>query len=518
MAILSKGATIVADTQVSATNLNNLVDAATFVSGAVDGTTTQLSGGAIIVKDAGITPAKLSTGGPSWTSGGNLAVTGSTSVGTTSSSGQLTIGQVTNAVVDNAIILRTGSTKTAWLIGAQYLSDNSFEVIPSTAVGGTTFTNPVFRVNTSGVTVTGTITGTLTGNASTATAFATARTISITGDLAYTSPSFDGTGNVTAAGTLATVATAGTTGSSTAIPVVTINAKGLTTSITTAAVVAPAGTLSGSTLASGVTASSLTSVGTLSGLTVSAPISGSVTGNAATTTALQTARTINGVSFNGTADITVTAAAGTLSGATLASGVTASSLTSVGTLGSLTVTNPIVGSVTGSSGSTTGNAATATKIASITNSDIVQLTASQTLTNKTLTSPTITGTGAIAGNFTGPITGNVIASIANITLLDLVPEFGYATSGTITLNLAAASNAKIELAGNSTFALSGIDSGQINIIALKNNTGGSINTTWPAWTSAGGSFPASLTSGQAMVVSLYSYGSTTGSVYAVSSL
>ena len=36
---------------------------------------------------------------------------------------------------------------------------------------------------------------------------------------------------------------------------------------------------------------------------------------------------------------------------------------------------------------TTGNAATATKIASITNSDIVQLTSSQTLTNKTLTSP-----------------------------------------------------------------------------------------------------------------------------------
>jgi len=38
---------------------------------------------------------------------------------------------------------------------------------------------------------------------------------------------------------------------------------------------------------------------------------------------------------------------------------------------------------------TTGNAATATKIASITNSDIVQLTSSQTLTNKTLTSPVI---------------------------------------------------------------------------------------------------------------------------------
>jgi hypothetical protein len=79
------------------------------------------------------------------------------------------------------------------------------------------------------------------------------------------------TGDVTASGsgsvvaTLATVASAGTTGSSTAIPVITINAKGLTTSITTAAVVAPAGTLTGATLAANVLASSLTSVGTLTG-------------------------------------------------------------------------------------------------------------------------------------------------------------------------------------------------------------------------------------------------------------
>lgn len=60
---------------------------------------------------------------------------------------------------------------------------------------------------------------------------------------------------------LPTVATAGTTGSSTAIPVITINAEGLTTSITTAAVIAPAGTLSGTTLNSTVVTSSLTSIG-----------------------------------------------------------------------------------------------------------------------------------------------------------------------------------------------------------------------------------------------------------------
>ena len=102
-------------------------------------------------------------------------------------------------------------------------------------------------------------------------------------------------------------------------------------------VTAAAGTLTGSTLNSGVTASSLTSVGTLANLTVTNTITGSVSGNAGTATTLATARTINGTSFDGSANITVTAAAGTLTGATLNSGVTASSLTSVGSLNGLTI-------------------------------------------------------------------------------------------------------------------------------------------------------------------------------------
>ena len=61
-------------------------------------------------------------------------------------------------------------------------------------------------------------------------------------------------------------------------------------------------------------------------------------------------------------------------------------------------------------GDVTGNTATATKIASITNSNIVQLAETQTLTNKTLTSPTITGTGTIAGTFTGSLTGDVTST------------------------------------------------------------------------------------------------------------
>ena len=103
-----------------------------------------------------------------------------------------------------------------------------------------------------------------------------------------------------------------------------------------------AGDLTGTTLASNVVASSLTSVGTLTSLNVSGTITGNVTGNCSgTATSLATARAINGVDFDGSADITVTAAAGTLSGATLASGVTASSLTSVGTLTGLTTSGDI---------------------------------------------------------------------------------------------------------------------------------------------------------------------------------
>ena len=78
------------------------------------------------------------------------------------------------------------------------------------------------------------------------------------------------------------------------------------------------------------------------------------------------------------------------------------------TLGLGTTSNLTFASVTADvTGDLTGNADTATKIASITNSNIVQLTTTQTLTNKTLTAPTITGAGAIAGVFTGDLTGDV---------------------------------------------------------------------------------------------------------------
>ena len=80
--------------------------------------------------------------------------------------------------------------------------------------------------------------GALEGNSDTATALAAGQTIAMTGDVAYTSASFDGTGGVTGTSTLATVnSNVGTFGSTSAIPVVTVNAKGLVTAVTTASIV-----------------------------------------------------------------------------------------------------------------------------------------------------------------------------------------------------------------------------------------------------------------------------------------
>jgi len=159
---------------------------------------------------------------------GDITITsaGVAAIGATKVTNAMLAGSISNANLANSAIT-IGTTSTS-------LGASNTTIAGLVSVTSTTFV------------------GALTGNASTVTTNA-----NLSGDVTSA-------GNVT---TLATVATAGTTGGSTAIPVITINAKGLTTGITTAAVVAPAGTLSGATLASNVLASSLTSVGTLSSLT-----------------------------------------------------------------------------------------------------------------------------------------------------------------------------------------------------------------------------------------------------------
>jgi hypothetical protein len=74
----------------------------------------------------------------------------------------------------------------------------------------------------------------------------------------------------------------------------------------------------------------------------------------------------------------------------------------------------------------------------LTVADVITTTNTKTLTNKTLTSPTITGTGAIAGTFTGNLTGNVTGNVSG-------------TAGSTTGNAATAT----ALATGRTFQLTG---------------------------------------------------------------
>jgi serine acetyltransferase len=125
----------------------------------------------------------------------------------------------TSANTASAIVARDASGNfTAGTITAALTGTASGNLVSGGALGtpsSGTLTNCTFP----------TLNQNTTGSAATLT---TGRTIAITGDLAYTSPSFNGSGNVTAAGTLATVnANVGAFTNAS----VTVNAKGLVTAV-----------------------------------------------------------------------------------------------------------------------------------------------------------------------------------------------------------------------------------------------------------------------------------------------
>ena len=103
--------------------------------------------------------------------------------------------------------------------------------------GSGNFSSNVITANSFVGPLTGAVTGDITGNADTATAWETARNLSLTGDATATLSAVDGTAAVSAALTLATVnSNVGSFGGTTAIPVLTVNAKGLVTAASTVAI------------------------------------------------------------------------------------------------------------------------------------------------------------------------------------------------------------------------------------------------------------------------------------------
>jgi hypothetical protein len=158
-----------------------------------------------------------------------IYTTGANTFGTTdiSATGISLLGSASASAARTALGLGTIATQ----------ASNSVD-IDGGAIDGTVIgANSAAAITGTTITANSGFTGALTGNADTATALAAGRTIGMTGDVTWTSASFDGTGNVTGTSTLATVnSDVGTAGSATAVPVITVNAKGLITAVSTASI------------------------------------------------------------------------------------------------------------------------------------------------------------------------------------------------------------------------------------------------------------------------------------------
>ena len=173
------------------------------------------SGGDLLLQSGSTTALTFSganvTSAGNVTVGGNLTVNGSTttvnSTNTTLDDNllELNSGATSNAN-DTGIIMERGSTGDNAII-AWDESEDKFIVGTTTATasdtGNLSITTGTLVGNIEG-NLTGNVTGNVsgssgstTGNAATATALATGRTIGMTGDVVWTSASFDGSGNVT---------------------------------------------------------------------------------------------------------------------------------------------------------------------------------------------------------------------------------------------------------------------------------------------------------------------------------
>ena len=173
------------------------------------------SSGELVVKSGSTTALTFSganvTSSGNIVVGGNLTVNGSTttvnSTNTTLDDNllELNSGATSNAN-DTGIIMERGSTGDNAII-AWDESEDKFIVGTTTATasdtGNLSITTGTLVGNIEG-NLTGNVTGNVsgssgstTGNAATATALATGRTIGMTGDVVWTSASFDGSGNVT---------------------------------------------------------------------------------------------------------------------------------------------------------------------------------------------------------------------------------------------------------------------------------------------------------------------------------
>ena len=293
-------------------------------------------------------------------------------------------GNVTGTATIQANSVALGTDTTGNYVAAGAVSGTGLSGSSSSEGGTFTVTSNATDLNTasaivardgSGNFAAGTVTAALSGNSTTATALATGRTIGMTGDVVWTSASFDGSGNVTGTATIQPNSVAlGTDTTGNYVAAGAVSGTGLSGSSSS-----EGGTFTVTSNATNANTASAIVARDGSGNFAAGTITAALTGNAATATVLQTARTIGGVSFNGSANI---------------------NLAGVNTAGNQ--------NTSGSSASCTGNAATATVLQTARTINGVSFNGSANITVADSTKMPTSG-----GTFTGAVTVNGVLTVGN---------------------------------------------------------------------------------------------------------
>lgn len=396
-------------------------------------------------------------------------------------------GTGATSVAAGAIVYSTASTYGLSGVGA------SGQVLLSSGTGAPTWASQ------STLAVGSATSATNATNATNATKLATARTISITGDGTW-STTFDGSANASSALTLAQVATAGTFGSASLIPVITVDSKGRVTSVSTTSVTAS-------------TANTLTTARNIS-----------ATGDANWS-----------VSFNGSANVssdiiltTVNANTGTFGASNLIPQITVDSkgrVTSVTQVPVTTATNAETANqlFTARTIAATGDAAwsvsfngasnvSGTLTLTTVNSNIGSFGSSSaipviTVDAKGRITAVSTQTSINAASVTNGVYTTGDQSVGGIKTFTSVRETLVALgsgSGTRTINLSLGNYFTNTVTGASTIAVTNVGaSGTVSSFILELVNGGSAAITWPTGITWAGGVAPTLTSSGTDVLGFY---------------
>ena len=342
----------------------------------------------------------------------------------------------------------------------------------SVAIGQAVGTTDNVSFGTVTADLTGDVTGDVTGNSDTATALSSAVTVALSGDAT-------GSATFTSAGDTATISTtlansgvsAGTVGSSTAIPVLTVDAKGRVTAVSTAAI-STSFTLSDGSNTQTIDGGDTLTVAGGTNITSVVSATDTVTLNLDANPSVTSISATGAVTGGSLTDGTATFSSGALSGAT--SGGFSGTVTAGGFSGDLTgdVTGDVTGNIAG---------ATATMTGAVTGGSLTDGTA--TITSGAMSgATTITASGNVtAGNF---VTAGDVSAATLTTSSDAVIGGNLTVNGTTT-TLSSTNTTVEDTLFELNSGLSGANANDIGILMERGSTG---DNAFMGWDEASDSF------------------------------